>query len=739
MRDEEVGALVQRWRKERRLGVRELAKTIQVHHTLLSRLESGQRRLSVELAERLDRELTTAGDLAAAVAEVRTGQAHGTSNGNGRAVVPAQLPPVEDLVDRVRLVETITGEGSRPAPVNSSSPRTVVLTGPGGVGKTAIAIAAAARMRHEFDGVLWADLRGWDLNTGPRAPAVVLRSWCAATTGTPVTALPADLDDLVALWRSVLQEKRYIIGVDNARSEQIGALIPASPGSVVLITSRDRVPDVPGRVVWLSVPPLEPDDATALIAARARKPAREVAGLACRGGGLPLALRSLGDYIAAHDADEEMIAEMSADTAPPDAVRRNARLSYEHLTEEQARAWRLCAILPEITPESAAAATDTDLRQVRELLNGVADVSLLSKHGRNWTYHELHRAIALEESRRVDPRAVRDGATERSLLYMLHGWANAAVTLAPDRAIGPPLDTPPPSVAPPTFDSYEAALDWSETRWEYLPAAVRAAIDKGWNRLAWQLAACSFNYVILVKAYEQAMNLTQTVLEVTERSDVMEGQAWMLHIQGCIETERGDLDGAVRVLTRALEIRRRRGDLRDIGWTAQAFVRARLFRGDPPNEVLVTATEAVDSLDALGATSGAASARSVRGNLYLVTGDLPAAAADLTRAVEQLPIGGDPLLHCYAYTRLAETQLKQHELDEAEQLARHAVEYAEEHSARFSEVDALDILGRVLNERHDAEGAASAWTRALQIADNIGAVEADQIQERLECLNDHQR
>ena len=95
MRDEDIGALVQQWRQERARGVRELAKSIQVHHTMLSRLESGQRRLGLELAQRLDRELATVGDLAAAVTQIQTSNGHGSTNGNGAthgngaAVVPA--------------------------------------------------------------------------------------------------------------------------------------------------------------------------------------------------------------------------------------------------------------------------------------------------------------------------------------------------------------------------------------------------------------------------------------------------------------------------------------------------------------------------------------------------------------------------------------------------------------------------------------------------------------------------
>ena len=736
MDDHRVGALVKEWRRKRDLSVRELAKQISISHGQLSRLEAGHRRLRRELAEILDRELETNGHFVDAVSRLPVNGDEPAGNAHGRAAaVVAQVPPVEELVDRVALLETITREATSPTSPGTSSPMTLVLTGPGGIGKTAVAATAAAQLRQRFDGVLWADMRGWDTNTGPRIPATVLRSWCALTTQTPVTELPSDLDELVGLWRSSLLDKRYIIGVDNARSDQISALIPASPGSVVLITSRDRVPEVPGRVRWVSVPPLNIDDATALIAARAHQPHHRVAGLAARGAGLPLALRALGDYIAAHDADEEMIAEMSADTVPPDAVRGAARASYEHLTDEQARAWRLCAYLPDVTPESAAAITGLDTPQVRELLNAVADVSLLTKHGREWKYHELHRAFALEESHRVDSRAVRDNAAERTLGYMLHGWANAGVMLAPDRAAGPPLEPPPAGVRPPHFDSYEAALAWSESRWEYLPAAVRTAIDKGWNRLAWQLVASAFSYIILVKSYDQAYALTQRVLEVTERSDSVEGHAWMLNILGYIDTERHHLDDAVEHLEQALQLRRRRGDLRDIGWAAQGLGRAQLLRGDPPDTVTTTLTEAIDALDSIGATSASASARSLRGTLNLAARNLDTAGADLTRAVEQLPVGGDPLLHCYAYTRLAETRLHQHELADAADLAQHAADYAHEHTAQFSEVDALDILGQTRKAQHHSDGAAQAWRRALQIADNIGDPEADRIQDQLDSLS----
>ena len=718
MDDQQVGALLRDWRLRHEHTMRTLGRQAGIHYSYLSHFEAGRKRLSHEHAERLDEALGTNGVLTSAVARL-------TEH------VPDQLPPVEDLVDRVELLTEIRSYLA--ADQNGHGTRAVVLTGPGGVGKTALASSAALHLRAHYQGIVWADLRGWDEATGPRPPAQVLRTWCSST-GIATTDLPSELDDLMMLWRDIMAHRRLIIGVDNARSEQIPALIPGSTGSVVLITSRDRTPSVPGAVRWMPVPLLETDDATTLVARRSGQPIRRVERLVARGGGFPLALRSLGDYVAAHGGDEEMIEDMSADTAPPDAVKRAAELSYRGLTEEQARAWRLCAVLPDITPENAAAATNQPIAEVRTLLNAVADASLLSKHGRGWRYHELHRAYALEESQRVDDKAIRDDAAERSFVFMLHGWANAGVMLAPDRPLGPGLDPPPPGVRPPHFESYEAALQWSETHWEYLQVAVNRAITRGWIRLAWQLVACAFKYVVLVKAWTRTYELAQMVADVTERADTVEGLGWMLQILGWIDVETHNTEHALQHLTRSLELRRRRGDERDIGWAAQSLARAHLLRHEPERATNLLG-ESIEALEGIGATSGAASARSLRGTVFLTTGDIEQANTDLTRAVEQLPVGGDPLLHCYAYCRLGDVRLRQNQLDDAEELAQHAIHYAHEHSALFSEVDALEVLGKVHRATGDVDSARASWSRALEFADYLGgnaATEAERIQQQLD-------
>ncbi|WP_258718704.1 helix-turn-helix domain-containing protein [Saccharopolyspora gloriosae] len=726
---------MRRWRLKRDLSVRELAKMISVSHGQLSRIEAGSRHLRDETATALDQALGTEGAFADVLREAGGFQPGGWSS------LVIGLPPGEELIGRARLLQDLVGTLT-PVPSDAARPpRFLALTGTAGIGKTALALAAIHEVKSRFETVRWVDMRAWDHVTGPRSAVSVLRSWCSSIPGHELRHLPNDLDHLVEIWRGLTAGTPLLLGVDNAQSDQIPPLIPAAPGSVIVVTSRDRELELPGPVRWYPVSPLGTDDATDLIAARSGQPRERVAALAPRGAGLPLALRSLGDVLAAHDADQEMIADMAATTAPTDAVRRATALSYRELTDEQARVWRLCASLPEVTPESAEATAGMPEREVRVLLDAAAKASLLTKRGRTWQYHELHRAYALEQSQRVDSIEDRDAATGRTLTYLLHGWANANRRLAPDRKSGPPLVELPQDVHPPEFASFDAALEWAEARWEYMPIAVRGALERNWTRLAWQLVAVSLDYAILAKPYPIAYSMARHAAAHAERAHDREGMAWMAQVQGYIDTERGELDAAIDHLSRAVEFRRELGDVHELGWSTQALAKARLYRGDPIEETLSLLTEAIDSLESIEGGSGDESARTLRGtvhlNAYDHTGEqahLDIADTDLTQAVTSLPPNGEPLLRCYSHTRLAVVRLRQGRCGEAVELASHAATYAHDHAALFSEVDALYVLGQALHATGHTDQARQHWTRAIDIADYIGSDDAERIQTELDNL-----
>lgn len=153
--------------------------------------------------------------------------------------VPAHLPPApasftgrnQELATLDRLLDQLTGSA---LPVGS-------ITGTGGVGKTALAVHWSHQIAARFpDGQLFADLRGYD-EEEPRRPSAVLDRFLRAL-GVPGPQIPADEVERTALFRSVLDGRRVLIVLDNARSfQQIRPLLPGTSGCCVLVTSRDSM------------------------------------------------------------------------------------------------------------------------------------------------------------------------------------------------------------------------------------------------------------------------------------------------------------------------------------------------------------------------------------------------------------------------------------------------------------------------------------------------------------------
>lgn len=158
----------------------------------------------------------------------------------GPRVVPRQLPPVPRFftgrVSELAALEAVLAGGS-----DHDGPAVVVLTGPGGVGKTAVALRWLRGKGDRFvDGQLYADLSAFGV-AGAVAPEAVLGRFLRGM-GVAGSAIPADLVELTALFRSVTAGKAMALLLDDAASsEQVQALLPASMHSVVVVTSRWRL------------------------------------------------------------------------------------------------------------------------------------------------------------------------------------------------------------------------------------------------------------------------------------------------------------------------------------------------------------------------------------------------------------------------------------------------------------------------------------------------------------------
>lgn len=319
--------------------------------------------------------------------------------------------------------------------------RLVTLTGPGGAGKTRLALAAAAAAT------------GW-----PDGACLVELATCRSATQVPVAALaalgvPQRLDEPpAATLRSFLAERRMLLLVDNceqvarAAADLVAGLLPAAPGVAVLATSRSPL-GVAGELV-LPVAPLGVPGAADDPGVIAKSPAAVLLAqrvAAARGGhgpaphewpavgelcrrldGLPLALElvaakagalSLGDLAGTLDR------QLFQAKAPEQPDHRGGlagcvQWSLELLSERSREALQQLSGVPgPFSTAAAAAATGCSRADVVAVLGELADASLVQPVAAGSGRFRL-----LETVRQV-VRSRLDGATAEATLDRLTAWA----------------------------------------------------------------------------------------------------------------------------------------------------------------------------------------------------------------------------------------------------------------------------------------------------------------------------
>ncbi len=142
------------------------------------------------------------------------------------------------------------------------------IDGMAGVGKSAFAVHAAHVLAPEFpDGQVFLQLHGHTAGHRPVEPTDALAS-LLLTTGVTADQIPPALPDRAALWRSHLAHMRVLLSLDDAAgSDQVIPLLPGTPGSLVLITSRRHLSALDGAAS-ICLETLPPQEAAAADPAR---------------------------------------------------------------------------------------------------------------------------------------------------------------------------------------------------------------------------------------------------------------------------------------------------------------------------------------------------------------------------------------------------------------------------------------------------------------------------------------
>ena len=266
-------------------------------------------------------------------------------------LVPHQIPPPpRDFKGREDEIADILSNFEKGATITG-------LRGMGGIGKTALALVLADKIKSQFpDGQIFVDMRGTSNNpelpslTQEDAMAQVIRAY------NPVDRLPENANELRGLYLSILAGKHALLLLDNAANgEQVEPLLPPA-GCAVLITSRMKFA-LPGLAEKdLDILPF--DKACELLLEIAPRIGNRAEELAKTCGRLPLALRNAAGALAEKKdlSVPEYAKRLNDKVALLKLVKGSFSLSYDLLTPGRKKQWRRLSVFPEDFDRNAATA-----------------------------------------------------------------------------------------------------------------------------------------------------------------------------------------------------------------------------------------------------------------------------------------------------------------------------------------------------------------------------------------------
>ncbi|WP_051450776.1 AfsR/SARP family transcriptional regulator [Actinospica robiniae] len=444
------------------------------------------------------------------------------------------------------------------------------INGMGGIGKTALAIRAAHRLvAHYPDGQLFIDLHGHSADLDPIAPPDAL-DYLLRSLGVEPRAIPQDPHERAALYRTKLTGTRTLIVLDNARGPaQIKPLIPAEPGCLVLVTSRNLLTGL-DDAEFLSLDSLPPAEAVALLAAAAGPGRMEVhdpaaAELVELCGRLPLAIRMLGARLRHRPklSLKALLATLQTGRDPLALLKDDDRditrvfaSSLDVLPEAQQRLFARLGLIPgpDFDALAAAALEDIDVAEAERRLESLYDHSLLIQHteGR-YRFHDLLRAYARTRAAEGDP-VENQAATERLLDYYVETAASANAAWF-GRPAGP---RPVGRVAPAAAGAVDAK-GWFAAESAALLAVVESESVE--PRRKFELAKSMTPYLHESGPWDRFIALQLARIEIARAEHDISAEAAALRVLGNSYNERGMSEEAVDCLQRAIEAFRTCADL----------------------------------------------------------------------------------------------------------------------------------------------------------------------------------
>lgn len=555
-----------------------------------------------------------------------------------------------------------------------AGPGVQAIAGMPGVGKTALAVHVAHRLRDAFpDGQIFVNLHGHTAGQEPADPAEVLATLLIGD-GLDPRRLPSGVEARSALWRARQAGRRAVVVLDNAYdSAQVLPLLPAAAGGLVLVTSRRFLGDLPADAVPVALDVLAADEAGAMFRRLAPAPADDPDELMAACGRLPLAVALLARLLRRHpgwtvaDLLRETRERLLDVTAEHASIAAAFDLSYRHLPPARQRFFRLLASHPgtEFEPRAAAALAGLPVDAARAELDALHADSLLIEVARHrYTMHDLIRSYGRTLA------GPDDEAAGRLLDFYATTAAAANARLARMTRPGPPPPPLPDGVEP---------LAWLRAERANLTAlATDPRITAGMAELLRRDGPWSEAVTRHAEAVSRASGL--------ERADALVDLATMRRLTG-------DYPGAARDARAALAGYRSLGDDRLGAANALIVLAKALSRAAGYTESMPVIAEALD--------------------LYRSLGDRPGDAGEAGRAAEAGEAG--------ALVELGIARGMTSDFRGAQELLRQALDLYRSLGDRPGEAYALRILGIAHGRVGDFAGARELLTEALHLYHHLGA------------------
>lgn len=681
---------------------------------------------------------------------------------------PAHLPPLlPDFTGREGELRLLAGGLASTAPVH-------VVAGPGGSGKSVLAVHAAHQVAAHFpDGQLYRELRG--MTGSPATTGEVLGGFLRAL-GVPERRLPESDRARVELYRTLVAGRRLLVVLDDAANEQqVRPLLPAGSGCAALVTARDRLGGLAGaRLTELGA--LVPDESMELLttivgAARVRAEPDAAARILAACDHLPLALRIAGARLAMRsrmplatlaerlDDERRRLDELCAGDL---AVRSTISLSFGTLSGQARTALGRLGLLglPDFSAWVVGWLLGLPDSGAQRVLDSLVDAQLVEFTGVDTTgtdryrLHDLIRLFAREYAERTEPAHVLRDTVEAPL----HGWLSllraVAATRPPAALIWQPSATV--TVADPPVERTRRVLagvaDWMEGEEPGLAHTLERAAELGLDVLVCEVLSAHTAVELGDSRYRFGERITSLGVAAAQRvgeprtkaamhaelarlryaqdrfaearahyGEALSGfrmehdvraQAAALAGLGAACREPGHLAEALHFLDQAGVLVRALDSRRGIGHVHRIRGSVRLEQGDYEGARDDIAL-ALSAYREAGSSRGIALALRTEGLWHRARGDYEAALGACAQAADVFAALGDRLMRSYAVRAHAKAQFRLGAHQEALPRLECALGVATASGDRFGQAVALRSIGQLHLARGRLDQALSRLDSAM--------------------------